>query len=111
MPQPYQLEKKIWTEADLPIMGWHDAPVYGMLFQSDAATLHNELLFDLDYIFQWIDPIPPDNHFSFRIAPTTLIFKNVINLNLEISHEPPYIFDLEILDIHRLEEFTYPKGD
>lgn len=63
MSHPHQLEKKIWTEADFPIMGWHDATVYGMLFQSDTSALSNQLLFDLDYIFQWIDPTPPDNHF------------------------------------------------
>lgn len=91
-------------------MGWHDASVYGMTFLSDASTLSNQLLFDLDYILQWIDPVPPDNHFSFWIAPATLLFKNVINLNIDINQEPPNIFDFEIMDIHRLEEFTYPNG-
>ncbi|MDO6429785.1 hypothetical protein Q4E93_04275 [Flavitalea sp. BT771] len=110
MSQPYHLEKKIWTESDFPIMGWHDAPVYGMTFLSDASALSNQLLFDLDYIFQWITPIPPDNHFSFWIAPATLIFKHVADLNLEINHEPPYTFDFEIRDIYRLEELTYPNG-
>jgi hypothetical protein len=85
-------------------------PAYGMTFQSNASALSNQLLLDLDYIFQWIDPAPPDSHFSFWIAPATLIFKNVINLNMEVNHEPPHTFDFEILDIHRLEEFTYPQG-
>jgi hypothetical protein len=110
MAHQYRLEKKIWTHLDFPFMGWHDSPIYGMTFQSDALALSNKLLFDLDYILQWIDPVPPEEHFSFWIAPATLIFKEVINLSLEINNEPPNIFDFEILDIHRLEEFTYPNG-
>jgi hypothetical protein len=54
---------------------------------------------------------PPANDFSFWIAPVTLIFRDVINLNTDINHEPPNIFDFEIMNIHRLEEFTYPNGD
>jgi len=110
LKEGFQLEKKIWTDADFPIMGWHDAPAYGMLFQSDVSALSNQLLFDLDYILQWIDPTPPDKNFSFWIAPATLIFKDVINLHIDINQEPPNIFDFEIMDIHRLEEFTYPNG-
>jgi len=34
----------------------------------------------------------------------------VINLNTDINQEPPSIFAFEIMDIHRLEEFTYPNG-
>ena len=36
MPQPYELEKRIWTEADFSRMGWHDAKVYAMVFFSDV---------------------------------------------------------------------------
>jgi hypothetical protein len=110
MPLPYELEKKGWTEADFSVMGWHDAPVYGMAFFSDSGALSNELVFDLDYIFQWIDPTPPDRHFSFWIAPSTLIFKNISGLNMQMENEPPMIFDFVILDIRRSDPTHSPTG-
>lgn len=105
MTPKYELEKTIWTEVDFDIMGWHDSPVYGMALFSDSTTFSTELVFDLDYIFQWINPIPPDRHFSFWIAPSTLVFKNIADLNIQMDPEPPNTFDFEILDIYRLEAF------
>ena len=111
MSHQYQLEKKVWTDADFAVMGWHDSPVYGMAFFSDSGTLSNELVFDLDYIFQWIDPIPPARNFSFWIAPATLVFKDIRDLNIQMETVPPSTFDFEILDIHRLEQFSAPTGE
>lgn len=111
MPLHYEVEKKVWTDADFAVMGWHDAPIYGMAFFSDSGNLCNELVFDLDYIFQWIDPIPPERHFSFWIAPATLVFKDIRDLNVQMETAPPSTFDFEILDIHRLEQFNSPTGE
>ena len=105
MTSKYELEKAIWTELDFDIMGWHDAPVYGMALFSDSTTLTTELVFDLDYIFEWINPVPPDNCFSFWIAPSTLVFKNITDLAIQTDPKPPNTFDFEMLDIYRLEAF------
>ena len=110
MSNIYELEKKIWTESDFAIMGWHDSTIYGMALYSEPSTLITELIFDIDYIFQWIQPVAPNSHFSFWLAPATLAFKNVYNLNIQISQHPPNIFDLEITDIHRLEQSVYPNS-
>jgi hypothetical protein len=110
MAKPYELEKKIWTEADFSRMGWHDAKVYAMAFFSNVKTFDNELVFDLDYILQWINPVLPDPNFSFWIAPCTLVFKNVYRLKFDLDNLPPNTFDFEILDIDRLDEHQYPNG-
>jgi hypothetical protein len=69
----YVLEKNLWTEADFEVMGCHDATFH-------AVAVHGEdyrLFFDLDYIFQWNAPVPPEPHFTFWIAPVTLVFEGV----------------------------------
>jgi hypothetical protein len=111
MSSHYELEKKIWTEVDFPKMGWHDAPIYGMAFFSDSLTVSNELVFDLDYILQWINPVPPNRHFSFWIAPSTLVFKNIGDLNIQMDPWPPNTFDFEVLDIYRLEVFQSTNSE
>jgi hypothetical protein len=85
MADSFELEKKIWTESDFDIMDWHDSPVYSLAFYSEASSLTTELMFDIGYIFKWIDPIPPTRNFSFWIAPATIVFKNVYNLSIQIS--------------------------
>lgn len=110
MQQHYGLEKKIWTETDFSVMGWHDTKVYAMAFFSDAKTFDNELIFDLDYIFQWLNPVPPSPNFSFWIAPFTLVFKNVYRLKVDLDTLPPNSFNFEILELERLDELRYPNG-
>jgi hypothetical protein len=110
MQQPYDLEKKIWTEADFDAMGWHDASVYAMAFFSDWKTFDNELIFDLDYIFQWLNPVSADPNFSFWIAPCSLVFKNVYQLKIDLDTHSPNTLDFSILDIGRLNELRYPNG-
>ncbi|MDP4150846.1 MAG: hypothetical protein Q8927_21185 [Bacteroidota bacterium] len=102
-PGNFQLEKKVWTEADFDIMGWHDSPIYGISV-GGGDFMDKELLLDIDYIFKWIDPIPPQKYFSFWIAPSTLIFKNIFNTVIDVDTRSDNTFKLEIADVHRLEE-------
>ena len=44
------IEKLIWSENDFQNMGWHDASLWSML----ADPNNYQYLFDLDYIFEWI---------------------------------------------------------
>jgi hypothetical protein len=74
--EEYTLDKPIWTNADFEIMGWHDATVWAMAVVSDDF----ELIFDIDYILRWIDPVPPDPSFSFWVSPATLVFEGVQTL-------------------------------
>jgi hypothetical protein len=76
--ETYRLEKSLWTEADFENMGWHDVVVHALAFDTERY----ELLLDIDYIFAWVDPSPPAQHFSFWIAPCTLVFRDVWEMNI-----------------------------
>jgi hypothetical protein len=77
----YILEKPVWTEADFEKMGWHDVVIHGFSFNLPQY----ELLFDIDYIFAWVDPEPPSEYFSFWISPATLVFQNVHDFRVNIK--------------------------
>ena len=98
-----QLEKAIWTDGDFDMMGWHDATVHAIAFHEDEQDA--ELLLDLDYIVRWIDPEPPAEYFSFLVAPATLVFENVWDLQGELGAYERTL--LQIQDIHRRE----PEND
>jgi hypothetical protein len=40
---------------------------------------------DIDYVSEWLDPIPPDKYFRFKIAPATLMFENAVVERLEVG--------------------------
>ncbi len=42
-------------------MGWQDNLIYGFAFVNKEDSWKNELLFEIDYIFQWIPPKPPNS--------------------------------------------------
>jgi hypothetical protein len=81
----YTLDKKIWTHDDFEEMGWHDASIYGMTIENNGNSWTADFLFDLDYIFQWVHPIPPAEFFTFWVAPCTLIFKDCFDLHINID--------------------------
>jgi len=73
----YQLPKTTWTEIDFEMMSWHDCPIHALSF-SDK----HELMFDIDYIFKWV-LAKNKRSYKFWIAPCTLIFENVYNIQFE----------------------------
>jgi hypothetical protein len=75
----YRLQKSVWSDADFEKMGWHDAVIHALAFNTERY----ELLLDMDYIFAWVDPLPPSPHFSFWLAPTTLVFHYVRELKIQ----------------------------
>ena len=85
-------EKTAWTDENFEEMGWHDCKIYAMSFNSERF----ELIFDIDYILQSVDPEKDNANYSFWISPATLIFGNVYDINMNI-----YSTDLEILDISK----------
>ena len=95
----YHLEKSIWNESDYEQMGWHDARIYGLSFQKNPDGWTGDLKLDIDYIFQWIHPVPPDKYFSFWVAPCTLIFKEAFDLQIDINTASRNL-DLEIADLY-----------
>ncbi len=93
--QKFELEKAIWTESDFEQMGWHDVHIHSIAFRPDEY----ELLMDIDYMFAWVDPEKEEKHYSFWMAPCTLVFTNVHDFKAEIE----YGLGLEISDVERQE--------
>jgi len=81
MTEEYNLEKWVWTEADFERMGWHDSRIYALAFSPDTF----ELLLDIDYIFQWVHPQLGEKSFQFWVAPATLVFQNVYDVEFDVS--------------------------
>jgi hypothetical protein len=103
MKQEYKLEKWVWTEADFEVMGWHDCRIHATAFFPEDF----ELAFDIDYILKWIHPQPDETYFSFWVAPATIVFKNVHDVEIEIDS---YIGNLEIDNINRDDESSPPNA-
>ncbi len=89
----YQLEKRIWSESDFDVMGWHDSTIHSLAFYPETF----EFALDLDYIFKWVDPEVEGGYYSFWVAPATIVFENVYDL--AIDAEPG--LGLEVADITR----------
>jgi hypothetical protein len=86
MTDLYQLDKSIWTETDFEAMSWHDCYIHAL-----SLGKQDKLLLDIDYIFKWI-LMKNKKHYQFLIAPCTLIFENVYDIELE-SLNTPLIID------------------
>jgi len=88
----YELEKKIWNETDFEKMGWHDCRIY-------KIRLTDNLELDIDYILQWNKPDIEGLPFTFWVAPATLVFKKISNIQFEIDtafDEAVEIEDIEL---------------
>jgi hypothetical protein len=72
--------KNIWTEADFEKMGWHDCKLYGIAFNDEKF----EMAFDIDYIIEWVRQTNGSSY-KFWVSPVTLIFKNVYNLEVNVT--------------------------
>lgn len=97
------LKRLIWSDADFEEMGWHGAYVHAI-----AAIPENfELMLDIDYIVQWVNPIPPEQHFKFWVAPATLVFSNVWNVKFCLESESG---EFSIQGLERLNEQATLNG-
>ena len=91
----HDLEKAVWTHHDFGVMGWHDSH----LFCFTVLPEQFELALDIDYIAKWVKPAPTDEHFTFWVAPATLIFHDAQNIS--VSFEMGALEDMEVLQITR----------
>ena len=90
--ETYNLDKWVWTNDDFGVMGWHDSLIY-------AFKVDQDLYFDIDYIFKWVQP-NQDHWFSFWVAPCTLIFETPHKFTLNLESNETYNH-IEIADLHR----------
>ncbi|MFF3255568.1 hypothetical protein ACFYWP_32105 [Actinacidiphila glaucinigra] len=80
------LTKNTWTDADFDEMGWHEVTIHGMCVQPGAGDDSlPRLLLDIDYIVRWVHPVPPKKHFSLWIAPSTLVFEDVWDVEGDLA--------------------------
>ena len=76
-------DKTSWTEADFDDMSWHDNHVHAFrIREGEHGTGEVEL--DLDYILEWLSPT--EGMFSFRVAPASLTFRGVYDLQIAIDY-------------------------
>jgi hypothetical protein len=99
---PSGLSKATWTDADFPEMGWHDCRVHAVSIgeYEDDTVPPARLLLDLDYIVCWVEPARRERHFTFWIAPATLVFERAWNVTGRLG---PLHEVMEIADVHRLD--------
>jgi hypothetical protein len=72
-----------WTEVDFGELSWHDNHVHGLrILEGEHGS--GELVLDIDHIVEWLRP--SGGQFRFRIAPTTLTFREIRDLRIEIDY-------------------------
>lgn len=87
---------------------WHDNPIHGFkIIESDHGSGNLEL--DIDYISEWLRG--DDNFFNFKIAPATLVFEGITDLEIALDYKscsagitPPSIHEIV------REQFSYQNG-
>jgi hypothetical protein len=65
---------------------WHDNSVYGfqlVLGDHERGDWRSELMLDIDHIVEWV--CAPGGRPRFRIAPATLVFHDVTDLQIAID--------------------------
>jgi hypothetical protein len=110
MVKKIEIEKNIWTHDDFEIMGWHDCNIYGFSIEKGEDNWTADLLLDIDYIFKWINPVPPKQTFTFWIAPCTLIFKEVFDLRMDFATDGGCLDLLEIADLYLTSKTEQEKN-
>lgn len=106
----FKLDKSIWTHNDFEEMGWHDASIYGLNIEKGAETWTADFLLDIDYIFNWVHPIPPAKTFTFWVAPCTLIFKECFDLHIDFKTDGGCLDLIEIADLYLKRKVEQEKN-
>ena len=106
----FTLHKSIWTQEDYEQMGWHDCRIYGLTFLPVMETGSTSLIFDIDYIFKWVNPSKPGQPISFWVAPCTLIFKDTFALTINVDRRGGTTDMLEIADLFLVNKVEQEKN-
>jgi hypothetical protein len=71
----------IFSTKDFAEINWHDCKIHGLAFDEVEFKFY----LDIDLIIEWIEPLPNEDGYKFKVAPATLIFRNVWNLVFDID--------------------------
>jgi hypothetical protein len=85
----YELENAVWDDSSFEKTFWHDANIYAFAYLPDDS----EFMLDIDFILEWIHPVPPKINFKFWVAPAILVFEHVHDLKINL--EPFYSIAIE----------------
>ncbi len=75
------MNKKSLSTKDFENILWHDCKIFGFAFDESRYKLY----FDIDFIDEWIAPQKRGKRYKLKIAPATLIFNNVWDVNFDID--------------------------
>jgi hypothetical protein len=92
---------KEWTDAHFDTMSWHDCTIHGISLRNPHDGYDYDLVFDLDYILEWL--CPSGKAREYAVAPALLTFLNVDKLHIDVRRD--YKEALEIDHVER-EEIT-----
>jgi hypothetical protein len=89
-------------------MGWHDCRIHAISIgeYEDDTLPPARMLLDLDYIVRWVEPTRGEQHFTFWIAPATLVFEGAWDIRGQLG---PLHEAMEIADIHRVDADNNPE--
>lgn len=76
----------MWTAGDFERLSWHDNHLYAIGFSlGDVARgdWRSDLVLDIDHIVEWV--CGSDRRPRFQVAPATLIFHHVTDLEIAID--------------------------
>lgn len=83
------MNKSAYGNEDFEELSFHDNFIHAMTFDPDES----ELLLDIDHLAKWV--LNEDQgHYSFIIAPSTLIFRNVYDVEIDVSVGSVCTFDI-----------------
>ena len=73
----------VFSEADFDRLSWHDNPVYGLFIDNDVSLWKSDLVFDIDFIVEWLCGV--GSRTQFKIAAATLTFHHVTDLKIGVD--------------------------
>ena len=94
MPSP-PAHAWITTEADFDALSWHDAPLHGACLTPGDG----EVVFDLDWTAEWLEPEEGARFYRSWTAPATLVFRGVTHIQGQMK----WPYDNTLLAIARDE--------
>ena len=97
----------MFSTDDFEKIQWHDNAIHA--FRIIEGEICGDLIFDIDFIVEWLPPI--EGAYRFRVAPSDLTFHEVSDLVVSINYAAASaaVGPMTIHEIHR-ESFTYPNG-
>lgn len=97
----------MFSTEDFGKIQWHDNAIHG--FRILEGDICGELIFDIDFIAEWLPPV--NEKYSFKVAPSNLIFHEVSDLVISINYAEASAA-VQPMAIHEIqqESITYPNG-